>query len=168
MKHVLFRCVIKLYIKNCDEVITISDQIAEDAAECISDLELVGKTRFKTDPEVEQKYNDMVKELKKRFEPVDLHLARGEGERFGASVMVERDGTRGDAIDVEQIDGRTVDRVGDGGPVFPGEGRGARGVILGCTELGLLVGENDVELPVFDTALIHAREAALEALRQKD
>ena len=48
------------------------------------------------------------------------------------------------------------------------QGRGARGVILGCTELGLLVGENDVELPVFDTALIHAREAALEALRQKD
>ena len=48
------------------------------------------------------------------------------------------------------------------------QGRGARGVILGCTELGLLVGENDVELPVFDTALIHAREAALEALREDD
>ena len=46
--------------------------------------------------------------------------------------------------------------------------RGAQGVILGCTELGLLAGENDVELPVFDTALIHAREAAMEALRQKD
>ena len=46
--------------------------------------------------------------------------------------------------------------------------RGARGIILGCTELGLLVGEKDVELPVFDTALIHAREAALEALREKD
>lgn len=46
--------------------------------------------------------------------------------------------------------------------------RGAQGIILGCTELGLLVGENDVDLPVFDTALIHAREAALEALRQKD
>lgn len=46
--------------------------------------------------------------------------------------------------------------------------RGAQGMILGCTELGLLVGENDVELPVFDTALIHAKEAAMEALRQKD
>ena len=43
--------------------------------------------------------------------------------------------------------------------------RGAQGVILGCTELGLLVGADDVELPVFDTALIHARAAALEALR---
>ena len=45
------------------------------------------------------------------------------------------------------------------------QNRGAQGVILGCTELGLLVGEEDVDLPVFDTALIHAREAALEALR---
>ena len=45
------------------------------------------------------------------------------------------------------------------------QNRGAQGVILGCTEIGLLVGEEDVELPVFDTALIHAREAALEALR---
>ena len=45
------------------------------------------------------------------------------------------------------------------------QNRGAQGVILGCTELGLLVGDEDVELPVFDTALIHAREAALEALR---
>ena len=48
------------------------------------------------------------------------------------------------------------------------QGRGARGVILGCTELGLLVGEKDVELPVFDTALIHAKEAAMEALREGD
>lgn len=45
------------------------------------------------------------------------------------------------------------------------QNRGAQGVILGCTELGLLVGDEDVELPVFDMALIHAREAALEALR---
>ena len=45
------------------------------------------------------------------------------------------------------------------------ESRGAQGVILGCTELGLLVGPEDVKLPVFDTAIIHAREAALEAIR---
>ena len=44
--------------------------------------------------------------------------------------------------------------------------RGAQGVILGCTELGLLVSSVDVDLPVFDTAIIHAEEAALEALRQ--
>ena len=41
---------------------------------------------------------------------------------------------------------------------------GAVGVILGCTELGLLIRPGDVGLPVFDTALIHAKEAALLAL----
>jgi aspartate racemase len=43
-------------------------------------------------------------------------------------------------------------------------GRGAQGVILGCTELGMLVRSGDVAIPVFDTALIHAEEAALAAL----
>ena len=43
--------------------------------------------------------------------------------------------------------------------------RGAQGVIFGCTEPGLLVSPVDVDLPVFDTAIIHAEEAALEALR---
>ena len=42
---------------------------------------------------------------------------------------------------------------------------GARGAILGCTEIGLLVGDGDIALPVFDTALIHAEEAALAALQ---
>ena len=41
---------------------------------------------------------------------------------------------------------------------------GALGAILGCTEIGLLVGDGDITLPVFDTALIHAEEAALAAL----
>lgn len=39
--------------------------------------------------------------------------------------------------------------------------RGAQGVILGCTELPLLVRPQDTELPLFDTARIHAL-AALE------
>ena len=41
--------------------------------------------------------------------------------------------------------------------------RGAEGVILGCTEIGLLIGPADVSLPVFDTTLIHAQKAALLA-----
>ena len=45
------------------------------------------------------------------------------------------------------------------------QNNGAQGVILGCTELGLIIHSEDLELPVFDTALIHAREAALAALR---
>ncbi len=42
--------------------------------------------------------------------------------------------------------------------------RGAEGVILGCTEIGLLVGPDDAAVPVFDTAAIHARAAADRAL----
>ena len=38
--------------------------------------------------------------------------------------------------------------------------RGAEGIILGCTEIPLLVSEADVRLPLFDTTTIHA-EAAL-------
>jgi aspartate racemase len=42
--------------------------------------------------------------------------------------------------------------------------RGAQGVILGCTEIGLLVGADDAEVPLFDTARIHAESAADWAL----
>ena len=42
--------------------------------------------------------------------------------------------------------------------------KGAQGVILGCTEIGLLISQKDSPIPVFDTTLIHARKAALETL----
>jgi len=36
---------------------------------------------------------------------------------------------------------------------------GAEGVIFGCTEIGMLLGQNDCLIPVFDTTVIHAQEA---------
>lgn len=42
--------------------------------------------------------------------------------------------------------------------------RGAQGAILGCTEIGLLIGEGDAPVPLFDTARIHAEAAADWAL----
>ena len=42
---------------------------------------------------------------------------------------------------------------------------GAQGVILGCTEIGLLIHQKDFPLPVFDTTQIHAEKAALESIR---
>lgn len=42
--------------------------------------------------------------------------------------------------------------------------RGAQGVILGCTEIGLLISQADTPLPVFDTTQIHAARAAELAL----
>jgi aspartate racemase len=41
------------------------------------------------------------------------------------------------------------------------EDQGAQGVILGCTEIPLLIDESDAGLPLFDTTAIHA-EAALQ------
>ena len=37
---------------------------------------------------------------------------------------------------------------------------GAQGIILGCTEVGMLVGSADSPVPLFDTAELHARAAA--------
>ena len=45
--------------------------------------------------------------------------------------------------------------------------RGAEGVILGCTEIGLLIKQEDVQIPVFDTTVIHATKAAEMALEHK-
>jgi aspartate racemase len=45
--------------------------------------------------------------------------------------------------------------------------RGAEGVILGCTELSLLIRPEDLPLPVFDTTVIHAESAVEMALETK-
>ncbi len=42
--------------------------------------------------------------------------------------------------------------------------RGAEGVILGCTEIGMLIGEKDSVLPTYDTTIIHAKTAVEKAL----
>jgi aspartate racemase len=43
--------------------------------------------------------------------------------------------------------------------------QGAEGIILGCTEIGLLVGQADTNIPLFDTTYIHASKAAMLALQ---
>jgi len=43
--------------------------------------------------------------------------------------------------------------------------RGAEGVIEGCTEIVMLVNQEHVDVPLFDTTTIHAEEAVAEALR---
>ena len=42
--------------------------------------------------------------------------------------------------------------------------RGAEAIVLGCTEIGLLVGEGDAAVPLFDTTTIHAEKAVEAAL----
>jgi aspartate racemase len=43
---------------------------------------------------------------------------------------------------------------------------GAEGIILGCTEICLLVGKRDAAIPIFDTTKIHATSAGRFALSQ--
>lgn len=42
--------------------------------------------------------------------------------------------------------------------------QGAEGVILGCTEIGLLINQADTKTLLFDTTIIHAKRAALHAI----
>ncbi len=42
--------------------------------------------------------------------------------------------------------------------------KGVEGVILGCTEIGMLIKDEDTTLPTYDTTIIHAKAAAHKAL----
>lgn len=44
--------------------------------------------------------------------------------------------------------------------------RGAEGIVLGCTEIPLLIKQEDCEIPLFDTTRIHARAAVEYALKK--
>ena len=46
-------------------------------------------------------------------------------------------------------------------------GNGAQGIILGCTELAMLIGPADVRVPLFDTTAIHAQRAVDWALAEQ-
>jgi aspartate racemase len=41
---------------------------------------------------------------------------------------------------------------------------GAQGIILGCTEIGLLIRQQDTTIPLFDTTQVHAEKAVDWAL----
>jgi aspartate racemase len=46
--------------------------------------------------------------------------------------------------------------------------RGAQCILLGCTEIGLLIGAQDAEVPVFDTTILHAERAVELSLAPTD
>lgn len=43
-------------------------------------------------------------------------------------------------------------------------GRGAQGIILGCTEIPMLISQEDFSIPIFDTTKIHSRAIVEYAL----
>ncbi len=46
-------------------------------------------------------------------------------------------------------------------------GQGAEGIVLGCTEISLLVSQDDSPVPFFDTTRIHAQSAVARSLAQR-
>jgi aspartate racemase len=45
--------------------------------------------------------------------------------------------------------------------------QGAAGVILGCTEIGMLMGQHDTDVRLYDTTTIHTAQAVQRALSQR-
>jgi aspartate racemase len=57
-----------------------------------------------------------------------------------------------------QLYREVIERLGDAG---------AEGIILGCTEIMLLIGKEDTSLPVFDTTTLHAEAAVIASLEPR-
>jgi aspartate racemase len=90
-------------------------------------------------------------------------------ERFGLEVLVPDEADRAEAnriIFEELVRGQVLGsaRVAMRRIMARLVERGAQGIILGCTEFALLVGDADASVPLFDTTLIHAQSAAEWAL----
>jgi aspartate racemase len=94
-------------------------------------------------------------------------------ERFGLDVLVPEAAEREtvhrvifDELCAERIEPesrRAYQRVIEGLAE-----RGAQAVILGCTEIAMLIGAGDAALPVFDTTELHVRSAVDFALADPD
>lgn len=83
-------------------------------------------------------------------------LTPGERDRALVNRIIFDELCRGDIRDESRAEYlRVIDELA---------ARGVQGVILGCTEIGLLVRQSDTPVPLFDTTQIHARGAALAAL----
>ncbi|EGD04638.1 aspartate racemase, partial [Burkholderia sp. TJI49] len=85
-------------------------------------------------------------------------------DRFGLDVLVPDDSQRGDVhrIIYDELCHGIVESASRATYVRIIESlaqRGAQAVILGCTEITLLIGEDDSPLPVFDTTALHAKAA---------
>ncbi len=91
-------------------------------------------------------------------------------ENFGIEVIVPDKRERGQihrVIYQELVHGKVLDQSRE---MFKGiienlKTKGAEGVILGCTEIPMLISDSDVDIPVFNTTKIHAEKAVELALK---
>ena len=98
----------------------------------------------------------------------DFYRGRLES-RFGLSVHVPKAGSRQlvhEVIYSELCRGVVSEssRAAFREVVSELVGMGVEAVILGCTEIGLLLRPEDVSVPLFDTTALHARTAATFSL----
>jgi len=90
-------------------------------------------------------------------------------QRYGLEVLVPTVDDRAEVhriIYEELVQGRALpaSREAYRGVMQRLVGRGAQAIILGCTEIMLLVGADDASVPLFDTAALHAQAAAAHLL----
>lgn len=90
-------------------------------------------------------------------------------EKFGVEVLIPESDDR-ELINRVIFDELCLGLVEDGSRreylriIDELAGRGAQGVVLGCTEIPLLVGPKDTALPLLDTTALHAKAAVDFAL----
>ncbi|WP_240984908.1 aspartate/glutamate racemase family protein [Acididesulfobacillus acetoxydans] len=100
----------------------------------------------------------------------DFYRARLEAQGLKVLVPEERDrGFVNTVIFQELCLGRIVDesRAKYRRIISDLIERGADSIVLGCTEIGLLVKREDSSVPIFDTTLLHAQGAVEFALSQQ-
>jgi aspartate racemase len=90
-------------------------------------------------------------------------------ERFGIEAIVPEEPARirvHDIIYEELCRGRVVESSRKDYLRIIDElaARGAEGIILACTEIGMLIGQADTEIPLFDTTVLHAQAAVTWAI----
>ncbi len=98
----------------------------------------------------------------------DFYRARLES-RFGLEVMVPEQGERDDIhriIYEELCLGVTMAQSAEryAAIIAAMKARGAEAIILGCTEITMIVSDANSVLPVYDTTALHARAAVAAAL----
>jgi aspartate racemase len=98
----------------------------------------------------------------------DFYRGRLE-QRFGLEVLVPEVDDRAAVHDIiyrELVTGQVLDASRDAyrAVIQRLVARGAQGVILGCTEIMLLIGQEDSPVPIFDTTTLHATAAVERAL----
>ena len=97
-------------------------------------------------------------------------LARRYAERFGVEIMVPNDSDKAlvDRVIFDELvrrDLRSESKAEFLRIAHTLRGAGAQGIILGCTEIFLLIGQDDLQgFPVFDTTALHVDAAVAFAL----